>query len=82
MNINKYAETLKKSNGLPGALRIAHARMQETKVETWNALPTSVVFNKQDKRDNKSLDDKRLLALHNFWTQVFHILNKNVNKKR
>lgn len=72
----EWAKELKKANGLDGARRITKIRANASKPEEWGNIPTGPVFYPKSKRGSESLNTKHLTYLHNYWTQVYNVLQK------
>ena len=75
-----YANSLKRTNGLQQATKIAEHNMKNTMPSEWNGVVnkegSSTIFT-VSKRPGKFERDKICLPkLNNFWKHVYHILKK------
>lgn len=82
-NLNKpevYANELKRANGLDKAIKIANSLRTNTHPSQHSYVPNGPVFNHTGRHNKNDLNTNHLTYLHNWWTQVYHILKKMERK--
>ncbi len=75
--MKEYVEGLKRANGLELAYKIAERCKRASSPTGWHELPMGDVFFPKDKRGGLGKANAKLNAVHQFWTHVVGILNKD-----
>ena len=76
-----HAEAMKRAMGLPKAHRVAYRMVEGTKLSNRSSLPRGEVFYQKDFGGNLKLIEKPLDKTHNFWLNVYGILNKQFDRR-
>jgi hypothetical protein len=74
--INEYIKNLQRGAGADRAIYIARARMLATDPKNWSDMPSGDIFFPRDPRQKTGYREKELQKLHNWWTNVYHVMKK------
>lgn len=71
-----YVKGLKRTNGLPQAIKIAERCVKGSHSSEWGAIPKGPIFFREDKKGSTAKDVKEMVRTHNFWVEVLSLLRK------